>query len=212
MPLTFDIHLHTSRYSRDSVLDPAQLVRRAVRAGLDGVVITEHHHVWENNELEQLVNESGELGFILLAGFEYTSSQGDILIYGLSHEQSREFIPGRSPEEALQRAREYGAACIAAHPTRAGLGFDERIQYLELDGLEVSSVNLKPHEQRLAMNLAQAIGRPMTGSSDAHRLDDVGRFATEFLDPIRSMPDLIVALRAGRFRPAPPARRGAVSA
>lgn len=212
MPLSFDIHLHTARYSRDSKLDAARLIERAVRAGLDGVVITEHHHVWNDDELGELVEQSDDPGFILLSGFEYTSSQGDILIYGLTQEQSTEFVPGRSPEEAVERARSYGGACIAAHPTRAGLGFDERISTLGLDGLEVESVNLKPHEQRLARNLAEAIGHPMTGSSDAHRLEDVGRYATEFTDLVRNLPELVAALRAGRFQPVPAAQRGVATA
>lgn len=212
MPLSFDIHLHTSRYSRDSKLDAARLIQQAVRSGLDGVVITEHHHVWSDDELRELVEDSAEPGFILLSGFEYTSSQGDVLIYGLTPEQAAHFVPGRPPEEAIERARDFGAACIAAHPTRAGLGFDERISGLALDGLEVESVNLKPHEQRLARTLADAIGRPMTGSSDAHRLDDVGRYATEFTDLIRSLPELVAALRAGRFQPVPPAQRGVATA
>lgn len=211
MALTFDIHLHTSRYSRDSKLDPARLIRRAVRARLDGVVITEHHEVWPENELRELVELSDDPGFILLSGFEYTSSQGDILVYGLTPVQAKEFVPGRPPEEAVQRARAYGAACVAAHPTRTGLGFDERISTLDLDALEVSSVNLKPHEQRLAASLARALGRPMTSSSDAHRLEDVGRYATEFHDPIRSMPELVGALRAGRFKPATTTTQGAAS-
>lgn len=211
MALTLDIHLHTSRYSRDSRLDPARLVQQAVRAGLDGVVITEHHRVWGEAELRELVEQSADPGFILLAGFEYTSSNGDVLIYGLTQEQAKEFVPGRPPEEAIERARTYGAACIAAHPTRAGLGFDERISALDLDGLEVASVNLKPHEQRLARNLAQAIDRPMSASSDAHRLDDVGRYATEFTDLVRNLPELVAALRAGRFQPVP-TKRGVATA
>lgn len=212
MSLIFDIHLHTARYSRDSRLDPDKLIQRAVRAGLDGVVITEHHHVWADGELHDLVAQSEAPGFILLAGFEYTSSQGDILIYGLGPEQARTFTPGRPPEEAVARARDCGAACIAAHPTRAGLGFDDRISELDLDGLEVESVNLKPHEQRLARSLAEALDKPATGSSDAHRLDDVGRYATEFTDIIRTIPDLVAALRAGRFKPAALTQRGEVTA
>ena len=212
MALTFDIHLHTSRYSRDSKLDPEKLVQQAVRTGLDGVVITEHHHVWNDEELQELVTQSDEPGFILLAGFEYTSSQGDILIYVLTLDQCREFVPGRPPEEAVQRARDYGAACVAAHPTRAGLGFDDRISRLDLDALEVASVNLKAHEQRLAHSLAQALDRPVTASSDAHRLDDVGRYATEFPDIIRTLPELVAALRGGRFQAVPAARHGAATA
>lgn len=122
MGILIDIHVHTKKYSQCSVLDPDRLIKQAVKAGLQGVVITEHHHQWELQELQELVTKSGEMGFILLAGFEYTSSQGDILVYGLSASQSREFKPGWSPEDTIAKAHELGAICIAAHPTRMGLG------------------------------------------------------------------------------------------
>lgn len=202
MALTIDLHLHTSRYSKCSRIDASKLIRRAVQAGLDGVVITEHHRIWENEEIEELKAQSDAPGFIVLSAFEYTSSQGDVLIYGLKASQEREFVPGRSPELVIERARELGAACIAAHPTRAGMGYDQRIFTMPLDAVEVRSVNLKEHEQRLAMNLAESAMLPPVACSDAHRLEDVGRYATEFFDPIQSIDDLKAALKRGRFRPA----------
>ena len=50
----FDHHLHTSRHSPDSVIDPLVLIERARAAGLDGVVITEHDYQWEAGELADL--------------------------------------------------------------------------------------------------------------------------------------------------------------
>lgn len=205
MGLRIDLHCHTSRYSKCSKIDANKLIKRAVKAGLHGLVITEHHFNWEPEELDELVQKSGELGFLLLAGFEYSSSQGDVLIYGLSSKQAGDFVPGRPPEEALEWAETLGAACIAAHPTRAGMGFDERIFSLPLDAIEVGSVNLKEHEQRLAMTLSKNSNLAPVTCSDAHRLEDVGKYATEFPDPIRSMPDLQKALKRGRFQPAEPA-------
>ncbi len=202
MSLRIDIHLHTSRYSRCSKMDASKLIPAALAAGLDGVVITEHHHIWDPAELDALCKEAGEPNFLLMAGFEYTSSQGDILIYGLPREHVEEFVPGQAPEKAIAKAKELGAACVAAHPTRDGMSFDERIFDMPLDALEVRSVNLKDHEQRLAAILAKNASIPPVTCSDAHRLKDVGAYATEFLDPLTSMTDLKDALGTGRFRPA----------
>ncbi len=202
MPLRFDLHLHTSRYSADSRLDPEKLIARAIRAGLDGVVITEHHHIWDQQELDTLVAEGPALGFILLAGFEYTSTAGDVLIYGLAPEQCATFTPGRfTPNEAVHLARSLGGVCIAAHPTRRGLGFDEGILTLPLEGIETASCNLTDNEQRLAKRLAHDLGIPPVASSDAHRIADVGRYATAFPDAIRSMAEFVLAVRGGRFSP-----------
>ena len=86
--------MHTRRYSKCSVIDPDRLIRQAVRVGLDGIVITEHHHQWTDTELAELVAKSGEFGFLALAAFEYTSSQGDLLIYGLKPSQVAEVSAG----------------------------------------------------------------------------------------------------------------------
>ena len=40
-----------------------------------------------------------------------------------------------------------------------------------------------------------------TGASDAHKIEDLGRFATEFQRTIGCLEDLIHELRAGRFSP-----------
>ena len=48
--MKFDLHMHTRRYSPDSVIDPFDLVRRAQEIGLDGIVITEHDCLWPDLE------------------------------------------------------------------------------------------------------------------------------------------------------------------
>ena len=52
--MKFDLHMHTTRHSPDSVMDPLDLVRRAREIGLDGVVITEHDWLWTPEEVDEL--------------------------------------------------------------------------------------------------------------------------------------------------------------
>ena len=208
MGLIIDLHLHTRRHSACSVIDESRLIDRAVKAGLDGLVITEHHYQWTKEELAALVAASSHPGFLVMAAFEYSSARGDILVYGLEPEQVKEFVPGGQPEVMLAKAQAMGAVCIAAHPTRAAIPFDERIFEMPFEALEVKSVNLASHEQRLAEKLANDLGRMKTASSDAHRLEDVGRYATEFQEPIQSMADLRNSLRRGTFRPYNPVGQG----
>jgi predicted metal-dependent phosphoesterase TrpH len=201
MGLLIDLHVHTSRHSSCSHIDADLVVGQAVRAGLDGVVLTEHHHQWREEELTELIEAAEEPNFLLLAGFEYTSSQGDLLMFGLNAETANAFPFGLAPEDAVERVHRLGGVCIAAHPTRAGMGFDERILTIPLDGIEVQSVNLREHEQRLAARLAKDAGLRPIASSDAHELTLIGRYATEFDVVIQSMADLQQAIRNGRFRP-----------
>jgi len=200
MGLLLDIHVHTQRHSMCSHIDEHLLIQRAVRAGLDGIVLTEHHYQWSNEELDALRRESGVPGFILLAGFECTTEKGDILIYGLESGQTALFAPGGDPERTLQHAQALGALCIAAHPTRSLMGFDERIARMPFDGIEVKSVNLKPHEQQLAAKLATSVGLRPVAASDAHRIEAVGAYSMEFDGLIQSMADLQHAIRSGQFR------------
>jgi hypothetical protein len=199
MSVRFDLHLHTRQYSRCSRIDPDRLLRQAEKVGLDGLVITEHHYQWHDDELQDLVARSGVPGLVVLAGFEYTSSQGDILIYGLEPEHAKQFKPGGAPESVVDAVRRLGGVCIAAHPTRAGMGFDERIYSMPLAAVEVCSVNLKQHERRLALRVAQAMKTPPVACSDAHDLKNVGRFVTEFNRPIQTRADLRLALAEGAF-------------
>lgn len=200
MGIKIDLHLHTSRYSHDSKLPAEKLVAQAVRRGLDGVVITEHHHQWDEEELRELVEDSGAPGFVCLAGFEYTSAKGDLLIYGLTPDQAASFKPGAPPEDAAAKAADLGGVMIAAHATRQGLSFDERLLTLPLAAIEGYSTNMKPHDSRLAERLAKGANLPLIASSDAHRLGDVGRYFAEFDDVIREVADLQQALTNGRFR------------
>lgn len=200
MALRIDLHLHTQQYSACSYIDPEQLIGRAVKAGLDGIVITEHHYQWRVYDLEMLRERSPHPGFIVLPGLEYTTTQGDILIYGLSDSDAYKFKMGLTPEDAVKAAKDLGAVVVAAHPTRAGMGFDERIYSLPLDAIEVRSGNMKEHEQRLAAKLAREGHFRTTAASDAHNLRDVGKYCTEFDYPVQTIDDLVQAFREGKFR------------
>src|SRR6516162_7743877 len=79
--MRFDCHLHTSRYSRDSLMDPFDMVQRAVEIGLDGVVITEHDALWPERELDDL--RAAAPGLVVLAGVEVSTREGHFLAYGV---------------------------------------------------------------------------------------------------------------------------------
>ena len=212
MSMLLDIHLHTQRHSPCSYIDEFELIRKAIQAGLHGMVITDHHYQWSGEELEGLLRVSGAPGFLLLAGFEYTSARGDMLVYGLKPEHARQFELGEDPERVVDRIHALGGVCVAAHPTRAGLGYDERIAHMALDGIEVASVNLSGREQEMARGLADTLGLRPTASSDAHRLYDVGAYCTEFDGAIQDMADFCEAIREGRFRPGIPVMQRKVGA
>src|SRR5215813_9292992 len=77
----FDHHLHTSRHSPDSIIDPLELIERARAAGLDGVVITDHDYQWHADELAELAARAG--GLRVFSGAEISAREGHFLVYGL---------------------------------------------------------------------------------------------------------------------------------
>jgi hypothetical protein len=51
----------------------------------------------------------------------------------------------------------------------------------------------------MAARVAARLGLPCTAGSDAHRVDEVGKWVTDFERPIENELELVEELRAGRF-------------
>jgi len=200
-----DLHVHSYPASPCSAASVEQLIEEARAIGLDGICLTDHNHLWDPREVEDWRQKHG---FLILRGNEITTDQGDILVLGLE-----ENVQGVI---ALRNLRERVAAAgfmIAAHPFRGfltfGVGYlgltpkkaSERPIFRGVDAVEVLNSRVSEKENRFAARVADNLGLPMTGGSDAHKPHEVGLYATLFLDPIRNEKDLIAALKRGRFSP-----------
>ncbi len=86
--MIIDLHNHTQVHSRCSHLDPVDLVIRARRAGLDGLVITEHDALWPRDDVDRL---AADHGLLLLRGIEVTTDIGHVLAFGFDrwHEEMK---------------------------------------------------------------------------------------------------------------------------
>ena len=191
--MKFDLHMHTTRHSLDSQMDPFALVRRARQVGLDGVVITEHDWLWTEAELDEL--RSAADGLVVLAGVEVTAREGHFLAYGVRNPFA---LPrGIGVAELCREVHRQGGAVVAAHPFRWGQPFDEILdrQQPDLDGLELMTNNMDADCRRRAAEVQRGRNLAGLGSSDAHSEEVLGVCYTEFDRPIRAMPDLVRALR-----------------
>ena len=197
--MRIDHHLHTSRHSPDSVIDPLDLIEHARKIGLDGVVITEHDYQWEAEELAELAALAAPLR--VFSGAEISAYEGHFLVYGLP--SLDEAYPGIELAELLPIVRRHEAAIVAAHPFRWDQPFDAIIDKHgpAFDALELVSKNVT--RQTRARTQAILDRHPMgaTGSSDAHELSTLGCYFTEFDRPIRSLADFVAALRGREGRP-----------
>jgi predicted metal-dependent phosphoesterase TrpH len=194
--MRFDLHMHTTRHSPDSRMDPFALVRRAREQGLDGVVITEHDWLWTEEELHEL--RAAAPGLVVLAGIEVSCREGHFLTYGVGDPFA---LPrGIGVTELCREVHRQGGAVVAAHPFRWDQPFDAILsrEQPDLDGLELMTSNMDARCRRRAAEVRRTRGLAGLGSSDAHDEETLGCCYTDFDAVIRDGPDLVHAIRGRR--------------
>ena len=194
-----DHHLHTSRHSPDSTIDPRELIEFAREIGLDGLVITEHDYQWEPDELGELAALASPLQ--VFSGAEISAYEGHFLVYGLP--TLDDVPPGITIEELVRVVRRHDAAIVAAHPFR----WDQPFQSIVaehgpiFDALELVSNNVTRETRSKTEALLRTSPMGATGSSDAHEVETIGCYFTEFDTTIGSMADFVAALQGRHGRP-----------
>ena len=209
-----DSHLHTVRGAADSELQPADLLAEARRRGLSGINVSEHDRVWERHDWQAFVAEAPDL--FISQGMEVSTDLGHVVVFGIDR-----YYPGiRSCERLRAVADEIGAFISVAHPFRHF--FDpvtfmrkgeppfamspeeaaERMRVFHIvHGVEVGNGANTLRENAFAYRVAEILGLPMTGGSDAHSTSGIGAYATAFPEPLRSREQMIAHLHAGRTTP-----------
>jgi predicted metal-dependent phosphoesterase TrpH len=176
------------------VLDIQDIITQAKKLGLDGVCITDH----QSMEIRQVISEGiQDNGICVLFGMEYSTAQGDFLIFG----PFTEMAPNLSADQLLKSVSLMGGAAIAAHPFRKRRPVDERIireglctAVETINGRNTSQENLAVNYWRQRFHLAEC------GGSDAHSLPELGAVATRFFKPVRTRRELIDAIKQHRCR------------
>jgi len=208
-----DMHIHTTRGASDSSLRPIELARAARRLGLSAVLVTEHDRLWDPLEVARFRKEQS---LLLINGMEVSTELGHILVVGLD-----KYVPGiRYAEELRRVVSDVGGYMIAAHPFRhyfysiewerqglhpVNLTAEEaaRLPIFELvDAIEVLNGGNNDQENAFALQVAQILGKPGVGGSDAHSDQGIGIHTTVFERSLESEGDFLRELKAGRFYPA----------
>jgi predicted metal-dependent phosphoesterase TrpH len=202
--MRIDLHIHTAPRSACSYIDPLALIQEAQRLKLDGICLTEHQVLWDSADVDKLAREGGIKVF---RGNEFTTNQGDILVFGL-YKDIKELLMIQDLRKEVQTA---GGFMIAAHPFRGfktfGIGQLQmtveqacKRKVLEfVDAIEVGNGKLSPEENDMARKVSEKLGLAGTGGSDAHRVDEVGKWVTIFEKEIQDENQLVEELHAGRF-------------
>ena len=197
--MRIDLHIHTSPRSACSYIDPLELIKEAQRLNLDGICLTEHQVLWDSGDVEKLAREGG---IKIFRGNEFTTNQGDILVFGL-YKDIKELLMIQELREEVKTA---GGFMIVAHPFRGfktfGIGQLQmtvehacKRKVLEfVDAIEVGNGKLSPDENNMARKVSEKLELPGTGGSDAHRVDEVGKWLTVFEKDIQDENQLVAAL------------------
>ncbi len=221
--MLLDLHVHT-HHTPGCSLSPRDVLRRARESGLDGVVFT------DLNSMEGLAEfrEAGAAeGLLALCGVEIATDRGHYLAFFPEPEKVPALpqIFGTPPwpvRDVLAKVASLGGVAVAAHPYDKTIdrpGGDVVFTLQGLSAIEGLNTRAKGPANDLAVEAADHMGLPCVGASGAKgSLDDVGKAATLFRDPVRSEADLVAQLRAGTVfavasgvqpgAPEPPGGRG----
>lgn len=192
-----DLHMHEKRYSLDSTLALEEIVEIAKKRGLDAICITDHDSMGLREYAEEY---SKKTGFPIFVGIEYFSLQGDILAFGIDHYPEERI----SAQEFIDEVHEQGGVVVSAHPFRHNRrGLEGYLDILKgVDAIEILNGSTLPDATMMAVQYAKKYGFAITGGSDCHYPDKVGICATYFPNEIKTMDDLISAIRNRECQPA----------
>ncbi|SHI38960.1 hypothetical protein SAMN02745751_00218 [Dethiosulfatibacter aminovorans DSM 17477] len=194
--MIIDTHFHTKEYSICSSIDMEAGIVEAKKLGLGGICITDHDTV-ASKELAK--NLQDKYSILVIPGTEVQTVEGDILCFGIDD------IPEGTitAQKLVEHVEKSGGACIAAHPFRDNdRGLKENICNIKgIHAIEALNGNTDDESNIKAEKLANELGIPCTGGSDAHNLKNIGKYATRFPKDVQDETGFIEALRAGNINP-----------
>jgi len=173
---TFDMHVHT-KYSKDSALEPEDIIKTCRKKRLSGVAVTDHDTIRGGLETKKI---AGDIDVIVAA--EMKTDYGEIIGYHLNEE-----IKSRRIEEVIDGIKQQGGYVSVPHPfdTLRKSSIDQvklREVVKRLDFVEGMNGRSLWFFNRRAKRFAGDNGIPILAGSDAHMKFEVGNCFTVFTD------------------------------
>lgn len=192
--MRYDLQVHTDA-SPCSATPPKKVAAAAAKAGLDGIVVTDH----DTLENVARVREHAPPELDVVPGVEVTTTQGHLL--GIDVEEAP---PKTDPLTVIDDIHDQGGVAVLSHP------FDTMRQFYDrnlpelaaaVDGVEATNSRcVRPLFNRQARAFATHHELAITGGSDAHFPMEVGRAATEFEGSLRAAIRELTTTPCGRGR------------
>ncbi len=185
-----DLHVH-SRHSGDNHQSVKGIIEACKRAGILAVAVADHNSMAGTREAMRLAHDD----LIVIPAMEVTTEEGHVVAYNISEEVKR----GLPVAEAIDRIHSQGGMAVAAHPyrMRTGLGEDV-VRANRFDAIEGMNARSTSKGNARAVELADSLGLPITGGSDAHHADNIGRGVTIIRVDCSDVDDVMRSIREHR--------------
>lgn len=207
--MIIDMHSHSvfSDDARATVEQYVKWITKVVRRNhkLDAIVLTEHRgYNWkaDYSELEE------EYDIKIFKASELDTNRGHVLLYGVNDHLLERFNFADVTTDAIalmEEARASGAFGVPAHPGRKRIGLCEflenGIDIPDVEVVEVLNGGSTPLENKRARQLVRDRGYKGIGGSDAHFVNAIGKYATEFENEVETIEELVEELEKGAFEP-----------
>jgi hypothetical protein len=191
LKITLDLHVH-SVYSRDGANTIDTIRQRIEEAGFHGYALADHDTM---EGLPEALKNRGDL--VVVPALEVTARGAHVLAL-----EPNETIPmGLSVAETVDKIHEQGATAVLAHPyglPRSWVSINS-VKHAGLDAVEVANSAQFPYQYICGLNrrLAEELMLPITGGSDSHIPDTIGRAYTVIDTPSTELRDVIDSIRKG---------------
>jgi predicted metal-dependent phosphoesterase TrpH len=197
MLLKADFHIHTREDPHDFIRYTAvELLQEASRQGFQVIALTCHN---KRIHTEELRRRAADLGILLIPGVEAAIEGKHTLLLDMPY--SRLKVRTFSHVRALKRD---GGLVIAPHPFFPApkcLGSKLRENLDLFDAIEFSHFYTRRVDfNRRAVDYARRMELPLVGTSDCHRLWQLGTTYTLVDAEEKTVPAVFAAIRAGRVR------------
>ena len=149
---------------------PEEMVKIAIKKGLDGIAITDHDTV--KGSLVAKKYAKGIKNFKVITGTEIRCRDGEVLAYGIT----KDVKPKMNVIETVEKIHDLGGIAVAPHPfsgmvSRNCLGKNSN----KTDGVEVFNAGgFSAKADSMAKAFAKKHKMPVSAGSDAHCAQSIG--------------------------------------
>lgn len=188
-----DLHIHLQHRSPCSRLSFGQLLQHLSHK-IEGICITDHHLLQPDSQFSTATLPIFVGTELTCLTEPFSEVQGDLLVYGITE------IPPITDDlgKLLSTIHDQGGVAVCAHPYAPyRSAFGDHATSFEFDAIEMNG-SVPRKRNSLAKKLAQGMGLPTIGGSDAHSVGALNTMVTEFLDPIDSLSDILAAIKTHR--------------